>query len=166
MKSKKIPILFIACFISPFLIAAIVLRLGWLPDHTVNKGQLVNKETHIQNWQNPNGYLWTMVVVSQSGCDDFCKNQLESVKNVQLALGKKSEHVGVMLLSRNIKADLAIPVQVVNQDDLISDEIYLVDHMGLVVLSYPFSAQENLNKPVFKGMLSDIKKLLNYARSS
>ncbi|ATC96107.1 hypothetical protein PTUN_a3842 [Pseudoalteromonas tunicata] len=107
-----------------------------------------------------------MVVVSQSGCDDFCKNQLESVKNVQLALGKKSEHVGVMLLSRNIKTDLAIPIQVVNQDDLISDEIYLVDHMGLVVLSYPFSAQENLNKPVFKGMLSDIKKLLNYARSS
>lgn len=167
MKNKKILILFIACFISPFLVATIVLQLNWLPDNTVNKGQLVRNETHLQNWKNPNGYLWTMVVVSKSDCDDdSCQKRLESVKNIQLALGKKSEHVAVMVLSQKANDVFTPSEQASSQNRLSSDEIYLVDHMGLVVLSYPYSADENLNKPVFKGMLSDIKKLLNYARSS
>jgi len=108
-----------------------------------------------------------MVVVSQSACnDDSCQKRLESVKNIQLALGKKSEHVAVMVLSQKANDVFTPSAQASSQNGLSSDEIYLVDHMGLVVLSYPYSADESLNKPVFKGMLSDIKKLLNYARSS
>ena len=55
---------------------------------------------------------------------------------------------------------------VYNNSQLKQDALYLVDHMGLVVLVYPITDDEQTNRITNKGLMKDLKKLLNYARSS
>ena len=52
------------------------------------------------------------------------------------------------------------------QPNLQPASLYLIDHMGLVVLEYPFKTQPQENRLVQKGLLKDLKKLLSYSRSS
>lgn len=52
------------------------------------------------------------------------------------------------------------------QASLTPASLYLIDHMGLVVLEYPYKAKPQENRLVQKGLLKDLKKLLNYSRSS
>lgn len=51
------------------------------------------------------------------------------------------------------------------QQQLKPASLYLIDHMGLIVLEYPFSSQPQENRLIQKGLLRS-KKLLNYSRSS
>ena len=52
------------------------------------------------------------------------------------------------------------------QQQLRPASLYLIDHMGLIVLEYPFNPQPQENRLIQKGLLKDLKKLLNYSRSS
>ena len=55
---------------------------------------------------------------------------------------------------------------ITEQQSLNPASLYLIDHMGLVVLEYPFKVEPQENRLVQKGLLKDLKKLLNYSRSS
>ena len=70
------------------------------------------------------------------------------------------------LAVRSLLEHLCPEIRSSENADLQAGDLYLVDHMGLVVLHYPYKNKPEENRLIQKGLLKDLKKLLNYARSS
>jgi len=82
-----------------------------------------------------------------------------------VALGKNQQKVDVAVLTNQQQVSASWRLLAANPE-LKAGDLYLVDHMGLVVLHYPYTAEPEQNRLIQKGLLKDLKKLLNYARSS
>ncbi|TMP77352.1 transmembrane cytochrome oxidase associated protein, partial [Pseudoalteromonas ruthenica] len=78
--------------------------------------------------------------------------------------GKNQQRVNLAVFGRDFKVGKAVSYP--NQQNLEPGNLYLIDHRGLVVLEYQPSLDVQENRMRHKGMLKDLKKLLNYARSS
>ena len=165
MSRKMVVSLFLICFITPLISAYLFIQSNWSPNTTVNNGLLVTENIIITDWHTPERRLWSIAIMAPNGCLGMCVATIESVNKVHLALGKHNEHVGVVLLSETEAAFNNTEVVKTQLNRLSEDSIYLVDHMGLIVLEYPLS-NDISEEIVFKGLLTDIKKLLKYARSS
>ncbi len=179
MKHKTLA-LFVGCFVLPVVLAVSALHFNWVPQTTTNYGQLLNKEVRLANWQRYSQAKWTLVLDAKSPCGHACEAQLKAMQAIRLALGKKSQGVNLMLLSdapaslpqwqaANLLEEVTVkPYQ--EQDEaqlanLNAGDLLLVDHMGLAVLHYPYTSGQEQQVLVHKGVMKDIKKLLNYART-
>ncbi|WP_040698087.1 hypothetical protein [Pseudoalteromonas citrea] len=163
MKNKPMW-LFLLCCAVPLLLAYTVLSLNWLPQSATNSGKFVEGEITISDWQQSPDVLWTIALNAPANCQNPCERQLNDLVNIHTALGKNQLRVNLAVFGREFKSGNAVSYP--NQQNLEPGNLYLIDHRGLVVLEYPPSLDVQENRMRHKGMLKDLKKLLNYARSS
>ncbi|NOU52756.1 transmembrane cytochrome oxidase associated protein [Pseudoalteromonas sp. JBTF-M23] len=159
--------IFIVCCLVPLILAYTAIKLDWLPEHTTNHGQFLKSELRIPSWQPTGAPLWTIAINAPNSCETPCKNQLQALQNLYVALGKHQKDVALAVLNRAPNKALLANYQSYNLEaQLPPASLYLIDHTGLVVLQYQYFAEQEKNRAEQKGLLSDLKKLLKYARSS
>jgi hypothetical protein len=159
--------MFALCCAVPLLLAYIVVKGQWLPERTTNHGQFLSKEVYIPNWESKEHVLWTIAVSAPDECGEICDKQFSALHNLYIALGKHKDSVGLAVLNYGDANEL--PKEFghyqVNETFPFAN-LFLVDHRGLVVLQYKYFNDEQQNRAEQKGLLKDLKKLLQYARSS
>jgi hypothetical protein len=164
MKNNPL-LLFVACCAIPLILAYSALKLDWLPTAITNNGDFLRQEVKFENWQKNNPKQWTIALNYSRYCNHPCSEQLAALDNLYIALGKNQGKVDMAIIGEPQVNNL--PWKIISeQKSLQPGSLYLIDHMGLVVLEYPFKAQSHENRLVQKGLLKDLKKLLNYSRSS
>ncbi|MCF7520154.1 transmembrane cytochrome oxidase associated protein [Pseudoalteromonas sp. L21] len=164
MKINPLSLFALCCFV-PLILAFAALKLEWLPSGSSNHGELLKTEVKLADWQQGDPKQWTIALNYPDDCQLRCEEQLASLENLYVALGKNQQKVDVAVLSRQQKT-AANWRHLEENADLQAGDLYLVDHMGLVVLHYPYKKEPEENRLIQKGLLKDLKKLLNYARSS
>ncbi|MED5514895.1 transmembrane cytochrome oxidase associated protein [Pseudoalteromonas sp. DY56-GL22] len=164
MKINPLSLFVLCCFV-PLALAYAALKLEWLPSGSSNHGELLSEEVKLVDWQQGEPKQWTIALNYPKECIDVCANQLASLDNLYVALGKNQQKVDVAVLTNQQQVS-ANWRQLAVSPALKAGDLYLVDHMGLVVLHYPYTAEPEQNRLIQKGLLKDLKKLLNYARSS
>lgn len=164
MKINPLSLFALCCFV-PLILAFAALKLEWLPSGSSNHGELLKTEVKLADWQQGDPKQWTIALNYPDDCQSRCEKQLASLENLYVALGKNQQKVDVAVLSRQQKT-AANWRHLEENADLQAGDLYLVDHMGLVVLHYPYKNKPEENRLIQKGLLKDLKKLLNYARSS
>lgn len=120
---------------------------------------------------------WALIVKPAGNCDDACDRALIDVRQVRLATGREIDRIERALL---LSADAALaPDTVAAHPGLVvlrsgseepataamtaalaslpNDQIYIMDPIGNVILSYPMA-------PERKRLLGDLKKLLKLSR--
>ena len=128
------------------------------------------KEVKPQQWLK----IWSVVSIDATGCAQACQAQVHLLKQVHTALDKDIKRVQRVLLAPAITADTADTLQKKYPDLIIlagidalsskfmaefnaaaasKGQVYLVDPLGNLMMSYP----ADMNP---KGMLTDLKKLL------
>lgn len=164
MKNNTL-LLFVGCCAIPLALAYVALKLDWLPSAMTNNGKFLKQEIKLSNWASTHSKQWTIALNYSPNCTSPCYEQLKSLNNLYVALGKHQAKVDMAVIGT--PRDKLIPWKIISQQvDLKPASLYLIDHRGLVVLEYPFKKQPQENRLVQKGLLKDLKKLLNYSRSS
>lgn len=163
MKNKPMWLFLLCCGV-PLILAYTALSFNWLPQSATNSGKFVDEEITISDWQQAPGVLWTIALNAPVHCQASCERQLNDLSNIHTALGKNQRRVNLAVFGREFKVGKAVSYP--NQQNLVPGNLYLIDHRGLVVLEYQPSLDVQENRMRHKGMLKDLKKLLNYARSS
>jgi hypothetical protein len=171
---NKTIVLFIICFITPVVVAQLALNFNWLNPAQTNRGQFVEKNYHIQNWPSESSIKWSLVTLESNQCAITCKQNKEIIKNIYDVLGKHNLRVGAFSLA-TLPEGIQVTNLISNQHHHLQqqqnefpmkfDSLYLVDHRGLVVLEYPITYADEQDTKVKKGLIKDLKKLLNYSRS-
>lgn len=165
---------FILCFIAPVVFALMALKFSWLEPAQTNYGQFLNDEKIIANWPENQHTKWSLVAINQQVCEKACLSKKQLIKNVFEVLGKHNLYVGAYSLNQqndSLKLNDLVSSEELTHDlaeqslTMNSDAIYLVDHRGLVVLQYPVTYQERSDNDMKRGLIKDLKKLLNYSRS-
>ena len=166
MNNKKLISLFTISFIVPLVLAFIVLKLDWLPGKTVNNGTFLTPEVKLTEWAKIKPKPWSIALFTGENCADNCLKQRDQVRNLYTALGKNQNKVDLVLLDQqsvDVEGFKSYPAA---RENLQQNVLYLIDRMGLVVFYYPLVADQQSNQLIQKGLIKDLKKLLNYARSS
>jgi hypothetical protein len=166
MNNKKLISLFVISFILPLALALLVLKLDWVPDNTVNNGKFLTPEVKLSDWANIDPKPWSIGLLADENCTDICLAHRDEVKNLYLALGKNQNKVDLVLLGEQSPAVEGFKNHPVASDNLKPEVLYLIDQMGLIVFYYPLVSDQHSNQLTGKGLIKDLKKLLNYARSS
>ena len=164
MKNKPM-VIFIGCCLVPLVLAYLALKLDWIPSAATNNGEFLTTEVKIKNWQSTEHKQWTIALNHPKQCLQACVEQLQALDNLYVALGKNQGKVDMVILGDTQQTSSPWP-QLASIDELTPASLYLIDHMGLVVLQYPYHEEPQKNRLTQKGLLQDLKKLLNYSRSS
>jgi hypothetical protein len=158
-------LLFIGCCAIPLILAYSALKFAWLPSAVTNNGEFLQQEIKLADWAQQNPKQWTIALNYSNECNSACAEQLAALDNLYIALGKNQHKVDMAVIGLPKHANSAWKT-IAPQANLQPASLYLIDHMGLVVLEYPFNSEPQQNRLVQKGLLKDLKKLLNYSRSS
>ncbi|HPT49322.1 MAG TPA: hypothetical protein PLS67_02670 [Accumulibacter sp.] len=174
----------------PFAIAFGLYWFEWRPARLGNHGQLIEPprplpETGLRHRDGrplPTEELrhkWTLVLVNGGSCESVCQDDLQKIRQVQVALNKEMMRLRRLLLATGtgaLDADPALAdIQRQFPDLLIAApaenaagaamrgrfdggayRFYVVDPLGNVMLRYP-------DKPDMRGMLKDLERLLKYS---
>lgn len=179
---RKILLILAVIFILPFTVAATLHLLNLKPSgHSY--GDLIQppqalvfpvmhdaqgKEFTASQWFK----IWSVVIVDSTGCAQPCQAQVHLLKQVHTSLNKDKHRLQrVLLVPAEIKTDALAVLQKQYPDLLIltganaettqfsaqfkvaGAQIYLVDPLGNLMMSYP----EKMDP---KGIFSDLKRLL------
>lgn len=177
LKPIGIALLLFVLFAAPVLLAFFLLDSIYLKKYfpSRNHGELITQYLPLSTLQlqTPEGQTlnfdafnkkWVLVYLNNFPCDQFCRNKLLSMKQLQKALGDKSYRLALLwvktveptsdelLLAKN---DLQIPLSksTILVSDAKTNHYYLVDPFGNIVISYSVDIA-----PEF--ILDDIKRLL------
>ena len=162
MNSKVTASLFVLSFITPLLLAYVILKTGYFQTGVNNHGVFLSEEIRIKDWQLNDHKPWNISYLPENPCLEQCQSTIESLIKSHLVLGKKNKNVDLLLINSEIHHDAFRNISQSNKI-LSSEYIYLIDFNGLVLMQYDLKKQP-INK-LLKGLVLDIKKLLKYARS-
>lgn len=174
----------------PFVIAFGLYWFEWRPARLGNHGQLIEPpqplpETGLRHRDGrplPTEELrrkWSLVLVNNGPCESVCQEDLQKIRQVQVALNKEMMRLRRLLLATGTGAwdadpafadiqrqfpDLLIVAPTANGAGVVMRErfgggayrFYVVDPLGNVMLRYP-------EKPDMRGMLKDLERLLKYS---
>ncbi|MDP2634226.1 MULTISPECIES: transmembrane cytochrome oxidase associated protein [unclassified Pseudoalteromonas] len=164
MKNKPM-VIFVGCCLVPLIMAYLALKFEWISPAISNNGEFLTTEIKLRQWRETEHKQWTIALNHPQQCSQACAEQLSALDNLYVALGKNQGKVDMVILGE--PKDTATPWrQLAETDQLEPASLYLIDHMGLVVLHYPYKQEPQQNRLTQKGLLKDLKKLLNYSRSS
>lgn len=180
--SKLTGYLLLAVFIGPLLVAIVMYTMrDYLPiGKPVSRGELIHPAQPIKNIKlqlSQNEILglsdlkgkWTYLLYSPGSCGLECEASLFKLRQTRTATGRESSRVqsAVLIQPERIDANIVSRYQRVFVGELINLEledglnqklesgfIYLIDPNGNMMMKYDQSVTS-------KGMLKDIKKLLN-----
>ena len=164
MKAKSFFSIFVIMAVVPLLLAFAVLKMGWFTPGATSKGEFVQQDiTLVLPHDRP---TWSIVFQPSNSCDQLCSEQLYSLNQTYVALGKLQKRVSAYVL--NSETDISGFSHLAHNDgqhDLLSENhIYLVDPFGKVILRYAGSTDRQNTIKTSKDIIADVKKLLNYAR--
>ena len=173
----------IAAFVGPLLLAYLLMMvLEWAPPSHTNHGRLIEPLVSVQGLpvvdRNgvalPDDYWeghWTLVFYADGACDLACEAALFKARQTRLALGRDaprvqrlylqaapSAHPGERLLQEHPGMPLAsLGTGGGAMAGLPTQQLYLVDPMGNIVLGYDDDATA-------KGLMKDLKRLLKVSK--
>ncbi|MEO0629820.1 MAG: hypothetical protein AAFY46_03715 [Planctomycetota bacterium] len=174
-------ILLALVFFGPLAVAIALYFTGGTRDgEGVNYGGLLEPPVSVEPKLHFDSGLrerWALIVKPSGDCDDACERALIDVRQVRLATGREIDrieralllssgaalreetvdaHPGLIVLKAGSDARLATAIASA-LDALPADQIYIMDPIGNVILSYPMA-------PERKRLLGDLKKLLKLSR--
>jgi len=186
--SLEASILMVLFFGPPLLVAAAVfgpLDLNWLPQPPTYHGELFDPpvalpETTLETstggsaWEDWALSRWSLIYASDSACEELCRQRLELLREVRLALVRERDWVQRVYLHGAGTSVIAEPGsdltmgrvggqagremrRVLGEERLRDGYIYIIDPLGQLVLSYPPDAEQ-------QGILADLKRLIVIAR--
>jgi hypothetical protein len=177
-KSRRNLILLFSIFIIPVVMAKLALENDWFNKASTNSGELLQQDMSITELDFQNEALqmkWLIIYRLPSPCDDSCKQTIYGINQTFISLGREMDRVipvglytpelntdelGV-LKEKFWKFDLLTAAA---RDRLQTNQIYVSDPLGNVILKYPVPKSEEEVLSVGKAMLSDLRKLLKYSR--
>lgn len=178
-KKNKTGVIFIATFILPFLLAIIVLKMGWFNAGITNKGEFLENEYSVLKAEK--GNTWLLVYMLPDNCDAQCEQALMAMRQGILSLGKKQEKlVATTYYQRDEQKEMLTKVlgplsdytmnnlneiDKASQESLSKNYLYLADPFGKVVLRYKLTKNHPEMITITKNILSDVKRLLKYSRT-
>ncbi len=175
---KLTPLLLIlALFLLPITTAGGLYWLQWRPAQTANYGELLQPPQPL-----PAGSLldadgtdqglalrgqWLLLLVGSTPCDAACRQQLQAMRQIQVALNKDMGRLRRLWVG---PADAASRAELVHDyPDLIlatphgsalpaaaTPRLYLIDPLGNLILRYPAPAEA-------QGVRRDLERLLKYS---
>lgn len=177
-KSRRNLILLFSIFIIPVVLAKLALENDWFEKAATNSGELLQQEMSISELDFQNKALekkWLIIFRLPSPCDDNCKQTIYGINQTFISLGREMDRViPVGLYSPEVNTDeLGVLkekfwkfdlMSAASRDRLKSNEIYVSDPLGNVILKYPTPKTDEEVLSVGKAMLSDLRKLLKYSR--
>lgn len=133
---------------------------------------------------------WWIVYLAPSQCDAACKNSLFQMRQSQIATGPYKQKVSTLFISHEasdpfalswakdngekmqmaqIKKDVwnkQMSSAILEADQTPSDagQIYIVDPMGAIFMTYPGEPDENASIQQGKGIVKDLKRVLKLSR--
>lgn len=182
MNGRKGILTVFGAFVAPFLLAFVVLKMGWFNAGETNRGEFMQTELTLE-WllpQNPKDSEWVIFYHMPQSCDQTCENVLYSLNQGFQALGKlqKKAHPVAVRSADNSMSEQALseqyehvqvvaetPAQQATLTQLSNGYVYLVDPFGKVVLRYGAKAQKEDMIMVTKDWMEDLKRLLKYSRT-
>ena len=178
-RSNRVVWIVLAVCLLP-VVASTVLYLLWKPSSFVNHGELIEpiplaelsflrSEGQAFTFKQLEG-RWVLVSVDSADCDDYCNRKLYLMRQIRLVQGKDADRVERVWLITDGKSPAAattakyegtIQVLLANAAQLAvfpatpdaSEHIYVVDHLGNLMMRYSRDVDPNLMK-------KDIAKLL------
>lgn len=100
-----------AIFLSPFIVALALNRLGWHPAGTRNHGELIEPPQRLGELvlgdrdqgealplANPD-HRWTLLVRTPAACDAACAARLDELHRVRLSLGRHAPRLAIRLIA-------------------------------------------------------------------
>jgi hypothetical protein len=188
-KQRRLLILVAVVFFAPLAVSFIFYygSFGWRPKGHVNKGELIEpvRPTPEQALNLADGGTtnpkvlrgkWTFLYVEQGKCEAECRKHLYDTRQVRLALDREMGRAQRLLIAPADCCDVAAlkvdhpdlirviadtPAQAILSklptDAADPHRVYLLDPLGNLMMFYPASAPS-------KGMLSDIKRLLQFSQ--
>jgi hypothetical protein len=185
-------LILLAIFILPLIAAYLVFFVfpGLRPTHTTNYGQLVQPARPLpalalrdaDGQPAPAGLFkgkWTMVYVAPADCGDGCQKAVYLSRQVRTALDRNARRLQRVYIAPDTAALAAARSRfAVEHPDLllladsgggaagffqpaVPDALYMVDPLGNWFMLYPPRADQDAD---FKGILKDLKKLLNQSQ--
>lgn len=165
MKAKTFFGIFVVMAVVPLALAYMTLQFNWFTPAATNKGEFMAEEVSISiEKENP---TWSIVYQpTGSECDQICKEQLYGLNQTYIALGKLQKRVEAYVLTDVLDISDYPATRPYQKQfaELDPNFLYVVDPMGKVVLRYQASPQREQTIMTSKYILSDLKKLLKYAR--
>lgn len=178
-------------FLGPLALAWMLYGSGaWRPDGQVNHGRLVRPPVPtpeaafelVSGGQTAQDFLrrhWTMLYLTENGCDEACLSSLVQMRQVRLSLGRYSERIERVLLVDGPAPDsgtrsrlavehpgLLVPVASgAAGRELVAalsaaggaGRVFIVDPLGNLMLSYAPGSEPG-------DMKEDLKRLLSLSR--
>lgn len=151
-RSRRQLLLIAVLFLSPFL-AAVAMRFGgWEPPRTRNVGELLAPPLPMHAvaanfagggwiWENTERQ-WSLLAQTPAACAAACSEQLQTLANVRLALGRHAEKLHLFRLGGpNVDAlpmlhlDGTLPVPLTETPQALP-QVWLVDPHGYLVMRY------------------------------
>ncbi len=172
MSGKKAIIIVFFVFLSPLLLAQLVLKMGWYTKGVTNHGDLIEPPTHLR-WL-PHQGQWRLLYSMPSACNDQCDNAMFQLNQIPQAIGRETDRVASVVLLKNTnqfkkpfisyQQPNAKQWQEFNQLPFKPETIYLVDPLNQIVLAYPIPKEKTARVKQSKGLMRDLKKLMKLSK--
>ncbi|MFB9067523.1 hypothetical protein [Pseudofulvimonas gallinarii] len=148
-------------FLTPFIVALVLNRLGWHPTATRNNGVLVQPPEALGELElrtrsgtgiavvNPD-HRFTLVVRLPAVCDDACMQRLDELYRVRYSLHRHAPRLAIALVAPAVMPDLPEALNVLDEGSV--DRLHeasprfatqadwsglLVDDKGFLMLEFP-----------------------------
>ena len=173
-------------FLGPLAVAWTLYLTGlWRPGAGVNHGELIqpvillprNEQPTVDGGVTEGGYLygkWTLVHLADENCDELCRLSVVKTRQIRLAMGREIDRIDRVLFLHNApnpefgaeQPDLLVVSPTGAAGGQIVDalnanggagQIFLVDPLGNLILSYPQDGDP-------ADIRDDLKKLLRLSR--
>lgn len=180
---RRTLLLILALFTLPVLIAAGLFVFGWKPEKTGNYGELIQPPLLLPQagLTGADGNLlsgeilrgkWLLLLAGSGPCDTGCRERLQHMRRVHVALNKNMDRVHRAWLNASSVADPALPQLRQEIPDLLvaqpdgpdwaallpaaGHQLFIADPQGNVILRYPADAHA-------QGVRQDLERLLKYS---
>ena len=176
--SKRTFLMMLAVFALPIILAKLALQFQWLNYGVTNKGQLIEKTITLEqlgiNTKGAKNH-WLLVINLPQDCSTNCQQIMQTIFNTYVALGKdkpRSKPLALIPTSYSAEQQAKLSQQgwlqsqtTVNANNQLgTDNIYIADPLGNIVLSHAIPKQSEGFALFGKEILADMKKLLKYSK--
>jgi len=174
-RSRLTLLLVAACFLLPFIAAAVMFFSGWQPSGRRNYGELLQPPVNLATealaradgkafeWQ-PEQNRWRFLVAAPADCTQACERTLDTLHRIWLGQGRKADRIEVLWFGEvpkgptfrafvPMQADAKLLAKLPEAARADAVPVYLVDPGGYLVLHYrpgfdPAGVRKDLGKLV------------------
>ena len=165
---KKPLFIILGLFIAPILVAKLVLVNDWYQGAKTNAGQLMSQPLTLES----SPEAWLLLYHPNENCSAVCQQSLWQIQQVHTLLASEGNRVQRYLTaipsseSGNIATQVLtkLHLSTLNQQQLVTDTLYLVDPLGNIFMHYQFPADKTAALKISAGLLKDLKRLLKISK--